>query len=74
MLDESVERNENPEKIKFLFFRIIVFQFALAPLNIASKYCTEHFYSQVNYEFIFIPTLETGKTGVDLTIIDKKIE
>ena len=32
----------------------------------------EHFYSQANYEFMFIPTLKTGKLGVDLTIMDKK--
>ena len=42
MSDGSVGRNENPEKIKFLFLsnnRVSVFT-QDAPLNIQSKYCT----------------------------------
>ena len=42
MSDGSVARNENPEKIKFLFLsnsRVSVFT-QDAPLNIQSKYCT----------------------------------
>ena len=42
MSDGSVERNEKPEKIKFLFLSnnsVSVFT-QDAPLNIQSKYCT----------------------------------
>ena len=42
MSDESAGRNENPEKVKFLFLlNIGVSVFTQdAPLNIKSKYCT----------------------------------
>ena len=40
MSDGSVGRNENPEKIKFLFL----------------SNTREHFYSQANNEFMFIPS------------------
>ena len=76
MSDESVERNESPEKIKFLFFsnnRVSVF-------TCTTEYCIKILHvntftlKQITNLCSFRPTLKIGKLGVNLTIMDKKIE
>ena len=91
MSDGSVGRNESPEKIKFLFLsnnRVSV-SLRMHHWIFNQNVTREHFYSQANDEFMFIPSdtkneekikiekkkkLKTGKTVVDLTIMDNKIE
>ena len=71
MSDGSVGRNESPEKTKFLFLlnnRVSVFT-QDSPLNIASNTFT---LKQITNICSFRPTIKTGKTGIDLTIMDKK--
>ena len=58
MSDGNVERKKSPEKIKFLLLSnncVSVFT-QDAPLNIQSNIAREHFYSQENYELMFIPS------------------
>ena len=65
-------RNESPEKIKFLFLsnsRVSLFTQDVS-LNIKTKYCPWTLLTPT----LLTPTLKTGKTGVDLTIMDEKIE
>ena len=76
MSDGSVGRNESPEKIKFPF---------LSNNRVSDSGCTTEYsikilhvntftLKQITNLFSFRPTLKTGKTGVDLTVMDKKIE
>ena len=65
MSDGSVGRNEKTENAKFLLLlnnRVSVFT-QYTTLNIQSKCCVacEHYYSQANYEFMFI--LSDTKNG-----------
>ena len=56
MSDGSVRRNESPEKTKFLFLsnnRVSVFT-QDAPLILYQNTARGYFYSQANYEFMFI--------------------
>ena len=60
MSDGSVGRNESPEKIKFLLLsnnRVSVLHHWIFNQNIVR----EHFHSQANYEFMFIPFADTKK-------------
>ena len=67
MSDGNIERKKSPEKIKFLLLSnncVSVFT-QDAPLNIQSNIAREHFYSQENYELMFIPSdTKNGKNRV----------
>ena len=78
MLDGSVGRNESPEKIKFLFFVeqscFSVHSGCTTEYSIKILHVNTFTLKQITNLCSFRPTLKTGKTGVDLTIMDKKIE
>ena len=75
MSDGSVRRNESPENIKslFLFNNRVSSSLRMHHWILNQNIARQHFYSQAIYEFMFIPSdTKMVKTGVDLTIMDKK--
>ena len=72
MSDGSVGRNESPEKIKFLFPSVHIgcpTEYSIKILHVNTSAL-----KQITNFCSFRPTLKTGKTGVDFTIMYKKTE
>ena len=78
MSDGSVGRNESPEKIKFLFLSnnqcFSVHSVRTTEYSVKILHANTFTLKQITNLCSFRPTLKTEKTGVDLTVTDKKIE